>query len=346
MNLWSKLFKDKLFLIGFIFIATLLIASLFHSYILGGTVRNTFFLYGENNELLTRAPIAPSWSILFGTDAMGYHMLDRIILGAKYTITFSILVAILRVFFSLLFGIIYSFYFKRFRHVIESIIDSFHYVPVSLLTYVMLFPVLAGINGSFIFTFPERIIIEGIVLTCLAVPVGSVLLGNEINLILNEDFIKGARTIGGNNLHIFKKHIWPHLAPRLAIIYCQQLISVLLVLSHLGLFKLFLGGTVFNESFIPDPPKSLSAEWSGIIGDSFRELYIHPWIPMTPIIFFGLTILAINFILEGYKNVLNQRTVKEKKWMKDELEDEVKDIDKKMDNNSFRFNNRGGERPI
>jgi peptide/nickel transport system permease protein len=305
----KKLFLNPLFLIGFLFITLLLTASIFHTFVLDGVIRQTQVIY-EGINPLESAPLEPSLSILFGTDSLGFHMLDKIILGAKFTITFALIIAGLRVGISLIVGMLYGTYLMRFKPYIDGVVDSFHYIPVSLLAYYMLRPVLWESPDGFLFNFPERVAIEVVVLTLVALPITSVLIGNETGSILKEEFIEGAKTLGGSKLHILKKHVRPHLAPRIAIIFGQQVISVLLIFAHLGLFNLFFGGTEVNYSKVPDPPQSFSGEWSGLIGDSFRTLRAAPWIPLTPIIFFGITILAINFMLEGFKQVVNSRYTK------------------------------------
>lgn len=65
-------------------------------------------------------------------------------------------------------------------------------------------------------------------------------------------------------------------------------------------------GTLKIESgsdTIPDIFISLSSEWSGLIGNAFRSLENYPWLFLSPIIAFMLTILAFNLIVKGMENV-------------------------------------------
>jgi peptide/nickel transport system permease protein len=65
--------------------------------------------------------------------------------------------------------------------------------------------------------------------------------------------------------------------------------------AYLGVLKLFFGGT-YVEYIQIDPPKTISYEWLGLIGDSYQFIAIHPSIPLVPIVF-----ISSQFILNGLK---------------------------------------------
>ena len=84
---------------------------------------------------------------------------------------------------------------------------------------------------------------EMFILTILVVPLTTVLLGKEIKRVLDYEFIASARVLGGSKFHLFWRHIFPHIGPRLTILLGTQFIQVLLIFIHLGIFKFFFGGT-------------------------------------------------------------------------------------------------------
>lgn len=305
----KKLLLNKLFVIGFSFVFVLLMASLIHTFVFDGEVRQVTLLYDGNGKLIGKPPIEPTFQFPFGTDRDGYDLLQKIILGAKYTILFSIFIAFLRVCLSLFLGIYYATYLTKLKKYIEGFVDAFHYIPLSLIAIYLLMPVLMETPDGFEYSFGARITIEIVILTLLVVPVTTVLIGKEITEILKKDFVEGVRTLGGNRFHILRKHVGPHLGPRLAIIFGQQVIQVLLVFAHLGLFQLFFGGTKVCYGLLCGDPRtrSITGEWSGLIAGAKDALTIHPWIPLAPVIAFALTMLAINFMLEGFKQTLNVR---------------------------------------
>jgi peptide/nickel transport system permease protein len=299
----KRLFKNGYFLIGFVFIIGLCTISLLHTFVWDNQIAQTQIRY-EDGRAVEGSPIAPRVDIPLGTNVQGFHMTHLISVGAKYTIGFAVLIAFIRLLTSMVFGILYGAYFFSFRKYVTWVVDVFNYVPVTLLALFILTPFLVEIPTGFDYTFWERVWIEVIILALIAVPPTSILIGNEMGRIYNHEFIDGAKIIGGSRLHILWKHVRPHIQPQLWIIFMQQLVQTMLVLAHLGFFKVFFGGT--NMSFDPyfrDPPQSISYEWSGLIGDGMRHLTVSPWIVLVPITFFALTILAMNFMLEGIKTV-------------------------------------------
>nr|WP_283244082.1 hypothetical protein [Bacillus suaedaesalsae] len=132
----------------------------------------------------------------------------------------------------------------------------------------------------------------------------SSLISNEVELILRREFIQSSKILGATRFFLIWKHILPHLKERIVILFGQQMIQVLIILAHLGIFKLFLGGThVTYDRFVNDPPSSITNEWSGLIGDGFYSFVSAPWVFLAPIGFFTITIIAINFMMESYKHV-------------------------------------------
>jgi peptide/nickel transport system permease protein len=316
--IFLRLFKNPLFLIGFIVIAGLLTASFVHKYVYDNEIQQVMFLTDENGDLIDSAPIAPSKEFPLGSDSGGRDILTMLISGTKYTLLFAFTVAFLRVLFSIALGILYGSYLLRFKTYVERFVDAFHFIPLTLVAYYILQPILYQSTMGFGFTFKERIILEGLVLVVLAIPITSVLIANEIELVLKKEFILSAKTLGGSKFHVMWKHVRPHLFGRIAIIYGQQVIQVLLVLAHLGLLKLFLGGTIVDYTIMGDRPKTLSYEWSGMIGSSMRWFHSDAdYIFYSPILFFAVSILAMNFMLEGFKRVTNDRTYLMKKQRKE-----------------------------
>jgi peptide/nickel transport system permease protein len=265
----------------------------------------TEFIY-ENGIPIDRPPFPPSFRHWFGTDQLGSDLMYKIVQGAKYTIGLAFVISFLRVCVSFVFGILLSF-MKRVKW-LTSLNESFYYLPSALICYFLLNPVLKLDN----LTFVDKAIFEIIILTLIAIPTTSILIQEEIKIIKSNEFILGAKVIGGNTIHIFIKHILPHLTPRIGIIFMQQVISVLILLAHLGLLSLFFGGKVTIDYGESEIALSLSNEWSGLVGTYFYQLRLAPWLLLFPVLFFGLTILSFNFILEGIKTQhVTKRNVKQ-----------------------------------
>ncbi|MGF2616519.1 ABC transporter permease subunit [Rossellomorea vietnamensis] len=294
-----SVWKNSLFLSGFIIIVLFLTTSFIYSFLWGNEVRKLYYI-SVDNVLVESAPISPKWSFPFGTDPLGLDMLGKIIIGAKYTILASFAIGFLRVFIALPFAFLIGIYLQKYKRIFTGIVDSFHFIPMSILAYFLLYPILWELPQGFSTSMTERFILEGLVLIFLIVPVLSVLLGNEIARVNKEEFISSAKTLGAGRFRIIFKHILPALREKIVILFGQQIMQTLIIFIHLGLLKLFLGGTEVDYQLVNDPPQSSTNEWSGLIGDTFRYLQGAPWVPLTPILSFALVMFAVALMMEGY----------------------------------------------
>lgn len=119
-------------------------------------------------------------------------------------------------------------------------------------------------------------------------------------------------------MRILIKHVMPHLWPKLLLMYVQQVITVLLLLAHLGILGIFFGGTIFREYGMEFTiPVSVSNEWSGLLGGYYYQLRLAPWLVIFPVLSFATVIMAFNFMAEGIKRASDQTFVRKKEKKKD-----------------------------
>jgi peptide/nickel transport system permease protein len=298
------LLRNLYTLIGSSFIIGILLASCINGVFFDGEIKQTQAIYVDAFPV-DAAPFKPSLNFLLGTDTNGRHLLHVIVEGAKYTVGLGLLIALLRMVISFVLGVIYAFYLQRFQRILSALSNAFQFVPVVLLAYFLLRPVLNQAFEGFQYSFATRVWYEIILLTLLALPTVSLVIGNEITLILKREYIQSAKTLGANRFFILRKHVIIHLYQRLIMIFTQQVIQVLLIMAHLGLFELYFGGTKIDYSIMQAAPITTTYEWSGLIGDYFDLFIVYPWIPLAPIGAFTLTILALNLIVKGIEKNLD-----------------------------------------
>lgn len=292
-NVW----KEPLFLIGFLFVVGLLSASLYHQFVMDNHIREEEIKYDANGTLVDKAPFEPSKEYWFGSDRMGADLFYQIISGAKYTLGIAFIGSLLRVLFSFLGGVLLLKAGKSLAF-LKGLSQSFYYLPSALIVFFIAGPTITMDQ----FSFWEKIAFELLVIVLIAVPNTSILIKEEINLIEQEEFITSAKLMGASRFRILFKHVMPHLWPKLILIYVQQMIAVLLLLAHLGILGLFFGGSIYRE-FSQDYfiAVSESNEWSGLLGGYYFQLRIAPWLVVFPVLSFASVILAFNFMSEGIK---------------------------------------------
>ncbi|KZE67805.1 hypothetical protein AWM68_18740 [Fictibacillus phosphorivorans] len=312
------------FWIGFSIISGLIVSSLVFSVCFDSEIRQVQVLYDENMNPIKAAPFEPSFMFPMGTDPHGYDIALKVLQGAKFTLLSVIAIGFLRVLISLLTAIPLTFYVpEKIRKSLDQLLSSFYFIPLTIIAVFILSPILKEqfnpkeMEGYFIYSLTERIGLEIIILTVLVVPLLGSLISNLMASTLKEDFIEGAHVLGASRWRIFNKHVMPHLLPKLVIVWCQQCVQVLIIFTHLGYFKLFFGGTdVDFTPLVNDPPKSISNEWSGLVGDYYFMIQANPFIALGPIIMFGIAIYAFQLMGEGYQKHLQIRNVTKGKKVK------------------------------
>ncbi|GAB6448854.1 MULTISPECIES: ABC transporter permease subunit [Bacillus] len=319
--MWEVVKRDVRFWIGVTFLSVLMIVSIGNTLFFDGNIRELTMMYNEKGEL-EAAPFSPSSKFWFGSDEKGRDLFQLIIEGAKWTVGASVIIAILRVIVGGGVGLLLGMYGKRSFPVISSFFDPFSIVPMVMISYFMLNEVLTFDSGAELVPLYLRVAFQIIVLVCLAVPTVMLYVAQEVKRIKKEEFMLAATVLGGSKWHRLKRHIWPHMLPSFLLLVAQQFVSVLLLLLHLGLLKLFFGGTIL---FGLDAD-SVTKEWTGLIGQNFRHLTTHTWIVLIPIAFYSMTILSGNLISNSMQDAIklgNIRTPKSKnkdKEMKEEIQ--------------------------
>lgn len=306
--MFKALCKNPLFQIGFWFIILLFAASVIHWLAFNSYIPNKQLLYKHGN-LVGASPLTPAQYPLLGTNKQGDSVFFTLLKGAKFTIGIAFVVAALRMFFSIILGVLYGNFLMKVNRYVSKVIDAFHYLPINLLAYVLLSNVLMenGMTEIFQYTWLARAGFEVAILTFIALPTTTLLIGNETNLVLKEEFIEGVKIMGAGRIHIIRKHILPHLIPRFTTQFIQQIIQVLILLAHLGLLKLFFAGTHVAMDLGGITYSSVSGEWSGLIGMNYQYLDLRPWLELAPLGAFACTILAMNLMLEGFKQAQERK---------------------------------------
>ncbi|WP_439743230.1 ABC transporter permease [Bacillus pseudomycoides] len=318
--MWKYIKRDKKFWFSILFLVVLVGLSIGNTLWNGGHIRQVSLQYDAQGNV-EAPPFSPSSKFLLGTDRKGYDLLHLVIEGAKWTIGISAFIAMMRVVLGVFFGVLLGTYVKRGFSKIEAFFDSFTVIPTVMIAYFFLQFATSFANGEETTSFFERASFQVILFIVLALPTISLYIANEVRKLQKEEFIDAARILGGSRRRIVVKHLFPHLYMTFVLVLMQQFIQTLIIFLHLGLLEVFFGGTV---SFGRTEVDSYTHEWSGLIGVYFRSLSVHPWIPLVPITFFGLTIFSGNMIVRSIEDAIAKVRLGE--MNKDEEVEEVKSI--------------------
>ncbi|MEL3971696.1 ABC transporter permease subunit [Rossellomorea oryzaecorticis] len=302
--IWNVI-RQPLFLIGFLTILIITLASVIHATHFDSVIPNTEWLKDSEGKVIAGPPLEPAKEYPFGTDKFGYHMFYRLLQGAKYTFGAALLVSILGFSLSFILGTFLAFWKKKgSAALLKGISSSFYFVPQSIIGYNILYPVLWEPPEGFAYTLTERVVYQVIMLALILAPTTALLIADETREILKREFIESAVTLGASPFHIFRKHVLPHLTPRLFLIFPRIIVQVLLIIAHLGIFQIYFGGTSVCYDVFCDPPMPIANEWSGLLGMYIKQINYQWWLAVGPLACFTISILAINSMSAGIEKGL------------------------------------------
>ncbi|WP_019415022.1 hypothetical protein [Paenisporosarcina sp. TG20] len=271
----------------------LLLTSFLYFIFFNDKIDQINYIYNDDGEMLSMAPHPPSSNALFGTDPFGYSILQQLIVGIKYTILITLIIATIRIITGYLFAILYVFYLNnKLRIAINSIADGMHFLPLTLLTFILLIPILINSTGVWETTLMERLILQIMIMSFVVLPVTTSSIGNEMNETLKKEYVQSSVVMGGSLIWILINHINPHLWPKILLLWTQHIVQVLQIFVHLGILSIFVGGSIYGI------PKIY--ELSGMIAIS-REVFMTQqyWMILPPLFTFMLLIYCFNTIANG-----------------------------------------------
>lgn len=277
----KRLFKSGSFLTGFLIIILLI----------AGSYVNRHFFYEDTGQTsqedyLNVKPLPPSWEHPFGTSAGGTDMFDVILGQTMPTLKLALIVTGGRMLVSLLLGLFYGIYYRRLKWM-DVILEGFHFVPVTLLAFLLLYGMQFMDYQLFIDNPDFRWRLISFILIGVGIPSLSQLIGKETFLAYQQEFIQGARVLGGKNLHILIKHVLPSVRGKFLLIFSGQLVAVLTLMMHVSILGFFIPG------------------WTAFIGSNYFELMLSPWIIFFPVLLLTLLIVSITMMTNGIRSLLD-----------------------------------------
>ncbi|MCS7207531.1 MAG: ABC transporter permease [Dehalococcoidia bacterium] len=222
----------------------------------------------------------PSREHYFGTDHLGRDIYSRVIYGGRVSLVVGSSVALLAMFWGVVFGLIAG-YFRRADAIIMRVMDGIMAFPALLLAIALVALLTASIQNVII------------ALTVVETPRATRVVRAAVLSLATRDFVEAARALGARAPRILLRHILPNtIAP---LIVQGSFIFAAAVLTEASLS--FLGAGT--------PPTIPS--WGNIMGEGRQYVQRAVWVTFFPGVFLTITVLGINLIGDGLRDILDPR---------------------------------------
>lgn len=217
---------------------------------------------------------------LLGTDAFGRDILARLVHGAQVSLRIGLLVVVVSGLLGTFFGAVAG-YFRRLDNPVMRVMDAFMAFPAILLAIAI-----AAALG------PSELNVV-VALAAVYTPRTARIVRASVLVVREAEYVLAARTAGAGHARILLGHILPNsMAPltvQLTFIFAYAVLAEA-VLSFLGVG--------------PAPP---TPTWGNMIADGRNFIREAPWITLMPGIAVSMTVLGLNLVGDGLRDVLDPR---------------------------------------
>lgn len=268
----KRLSRSKTALLGLIFLCFMLLVAIF---------ANVIAPYSVSEQNLLNTLATPSMAHPFGTDEFGRDVLSRIIYGSRI----SLLVGFISVGIALVFGgflgAVAGFFGGKTDHYIMRLMDVFLAIPQLLFAISVAASLGPGLGNLML------------AVGVAAIPQYARVVRSGVLSIRSLDFIEASTASGGGKFYIIFKHILPNCAAPLIVQSTLGVAFAILIAAGLSFIGLGL-----------EPP---NPEWGAMLSTGREYIRDFPHLTIFPGLTIMLTILSLNFLGDGLRDVLDPK---------------------------------------
>ena len=265
----------------------LLIGGMIMLFLLVVTLIGPFITQQDPYEMVVQERLeAPSKSHLLGTDEFGRDLLAHIVHGSKVTMGVGFSVALISSFFGMIIGL-YASYYRFLDHLLMRIADGLMSIPAILLAIALM----AALGPN-----TRNVIIA---LSVVFTPHIARVIRSSSLVVREQTYIEAMEAQGASSFRIIWGHIMPNtispLVVQASFIFADAIITEA-ALSFLG-------------AGVPAPDPS----WGNILYDGKLVIFNAWWMTVFPGIMIILSVLGLNLLGDGLRDLIDPHTHKANK---------------------------------
>lgn len=262
--------KDPKLLVGTVIIILVSLMAIFAPFIAP---------YSPTKGNLVECYQSPSLKHPLGTDSMGRDLFSRIVFGARVSLAIGLVIQFLSSILGITLGTVGG-YFGKF---IDDIIVNLNNLMLAFPRILFALAIMATLGPGLINVF----IALGVVswTTTCRIARSSALSVKE------EEYVEAARAVGNSNARIIVRHVLPNT------------LGPLIVIATLGVaYAIIAEATLSFLGLGVQPP---TPSWGAMLSSGRKFIYYAPWISTFPGLAIVTTILGLNFLGDGLRDILD-----------------------------------------
>ena len=267
-----------------------------------GAVFGPMLLPGSYAEVSASQFAAPTWAHPFGTDIHGQDMLYRVLSGARVSLAVGLAGALIAFFIGTAYGLVSGYAGGRTDGAMMRFVEILYAVPrlIILLIAINAFDSrmkgwLADLGAPGLVSY-SRIVILILSLGLIEWLTMARIVRGQVLALKAQQFVLAARSLGQSHWRILTRHLLPNLVGVVIVYLTLTVPAVILDESFLS----FLGLGI----------QAPQASWGSLLADGAQA--INPvksywWLLAFPAAVMSATLLALNFLGDALRDVLDPR---------------------------------------
>lgn len=271
-EIWKRLKKSKLALVGFVILIILLIVAIF---------ANVIAPYDYAKQNLQNTFQFPCAAHIFGTDEFGRDIFSRVVYGTRISLSVGFIAVGIAAFIGGILGAVAGYYGGKADNIVMRFMDVLLAIPQILLAISIVAALGSGLQNL--------MIAVGI----SSIPGYARIVRASVLSIKDQEFVEAAKAAGSSDLRIIFHHIIPNsMAP---IIVQATLGVAIAILTAAGLSFIGLG---------IQPP---TPEWGSMLSGGRQYIRDYWYMTLFPGLAIVITIFALNVLGDGLRDALDPK---------------------------------------